>query len=172
MRKYGYDQFTVKELIRANDWTYLCDLERKVIVAFGTTTPRGYNTAEGGEGATTPLDKAYREEHCRKTSEAVKLAWSQPEYRAAHMVAFSGEQFRSAISKSMQAKWKDPELRPTLERNFKKANEKLREIQRAATRHISCGICSKSFDVKPSNKRAKYCSIACSAMARRKGQIK
>lgn len=167
MRKYGYDKFVAKELVRANDWSYLCDLERKAIVAFETATPLGYNAAEGGEGATMLfLSQEAKEKHRIKARDGILKSWRTPEARAAHMAAFRGEKFRSAISRSMKTKWQDPELRPLLVEQFKKASAKLREIRKAARRHVICGICAKPFDVKPSHTTRRYCSAACGAKAR------
>ena len=45
-----YDHFDSKMLVIADDWKYLCDLEKKAILAFDTVTPNGYNVSLGGEG--------------------------------------------------------------------------------------------------------------------------
>lgn len=50
IRKYGADAFKVQTLVIADNWEYLCDLERKAIDAFGTRSPGGYNLTVGGEG--------------------------------------------------------------------------------------------------------------------------
>lgn len=50
IRKHGVAA-TVRALVQANDWGYLCDLERKAIGAYGTRAPSGYNSTDGGEGA-------------------------------------------------------------------------------------------------------------------------
>lgn len=49
IRKYG-EVFSVKTLVEADDWEYLCDLEKRAILAYGTKYPRGYNVTDGGEG--------------------------------------------------------------------------------------------------------------------------
>lgn len=50
IRKYGAASFKVATLAIADNWDYLCDLEKKAIKAFGTKSPNGYNLTEGGEG--------------------------------------------------------------------------------------------------------------------------
>jgi hypothetical protein len=50
IKKYGPEDFKVETLVIANDWDYLCDLERKAIAAFNTKSPNGYNLTDGGEG--------------------------------------------------------------------------------------------------------------------------
>jgi group I intron endonuclease len=60
LRKYGPSSFSKKILVVADNWDYLCDLERKAIVAFGTRHPSGYNMTEGGEGVIGPRSAADR----------------------------------------------------------------------------------------------------------------
>jgi hypothetical protein len=60
VRKYKPENFLVKTLVIANDWDYLCDLERKAIVAFKTRHPLGYNMTDGGEGVVGPKDEKTR----------------------------------------------------------------------------------------------------------------
>ena len=50
IRKYGSRGFSAKVLVAASDWNYLCELEQKAIVAFGTMSPGGFNLTAGGEG--------------------------------------------------------------------------------------------------------------------------
>jgi len=50
IRKYGSRGFSAKVLVVASDWDYLCELEQKAIVAFGTMAPTGFNLTAGGEG--------------------------------------------------------------------------------------------------------------------------
>lgn len=49
IRKYG-DIFDRKILVIADDWKYLCELEKKAIEAYNTFKPNGYNLTKGGEG--------------------------------------------------------------------------------------------------------------------------
>lgn len=167
MRKYGAESFSIKELVRANDWEYLCDLERKVIVAFDTCAPRGYNTAEGGEGATgVGFSQEARDLHKKRLSKSVTRSWKDPEIRARHMTAFTGEKFRNAIRSSMVARWKDPEFRPALEESLKKATIKLRENQHAARLEKKCAVCNGAFSVKRSRNKRKCCSFECGIKSR------
>jgi hypothetical protein len=50
MRKYGEGAFKCRVLVRSDNWDYLCLLEQRAIVAFGTRYPTGYNLTDGGEG--------------------------------------------------------------------------------------------------------------------------
>ena len=51
MRKFGADGHRAEVLVIADDWEYLCDLERRAIAAYATLAPHGYNLTTGGEGA-------------------------------------------------------------------------------------------------------------------------
>jgi group I intron endonuclease len=57
IRKYGKEAISIKVLVIANDWKYLCELERNAIKSFGTKHPNGYNMTGGGEGAFDPTDE-------------------------------------------------------------------------------------------------------------------
>lgn len=52
LKKYGRENALARTLVIANDWDYLCELERKAIVAYGTKVPNGYNMTDGGETPT------------------------------------------------------------------------------------------------------------------------
>jgi hypothetical protein len=49
--KHGASAALVETLVVADDWKYLCDLERRAIAAFGTRAPNGLNLTDGGDGA-------------------------------------------------------------------------------------------------------------------------
>lgn len=51
MRKHGTETATVETLVIADDWGYLCDLEKQAIAALGTRSPLGLNMTDGGDGA-------------------------------------------------------------------------------------------------------------------------
>ena len=51
MRKYA-GQYSSETLIISDDWKYLCELERRAIVVYGTKNPNGHNLTDGGEGVT------------------------------------------------------------------------------------------------------------------------
>lgn len=63
LRKYGASSVKLRTLVVANDWKYLCDLERRAIAAYGTKIPAGYNVTEGGDGA---LGYSHTKEHLDK----------------------------------------------------------------------------------------------------------
>lgn len=50
LRKYCPSSAKVTTLVIADDWSYLCELETKAIIAFGTKAPNGYNLTDGGDG--------------------------------------------------------------------------------------------------------------------------
>jgi hypothetical protein len=77
LRKYKPENFDIKTLVIANDWQYLCDLEVKVIEAFGTKHPFGYNMTNGGEGVVGPKGPGFSE----KVSIAQKKRYERPEER-------------------------------------------------------------------------------------------
>lgn len=67
IRKYG--SFEMLTLMVASDWSYLCEIERRAIVAFGTRAPLGYNMTDGGEGV---VGVVRTEEQRRRASESRK----------------------------------------------------------------------------------------------------
>ena len=77
LRKYGSDQFQIKTLVIANDWEYLCDLEKKAIIALQTRYPHGYNMTDGGEGIIGPKS----EDFPGIVSKAQKKRYQCPEQR-------------------------------------------------------------------------------------------
>lgn len=83
LRKYGPDSFDVKTLVIANDFQYLCDLEVKVIAAFGTKYPNGYNMTDGGEGVVGPKGDDFP----MKVSIAQKKRFERPEEREKARIA-------------------------------------------------------------------------------------
>jgi hypothetical protein len=78
LRKYKPENFVVRTLVIANDWSYLCDLERKAIAALGTRYPAGYNMTDGGEGIVGPKG----DDFIAKVSVAQKKRFQDPEQRA------------------------------------------------------------------------------------------
>lgn len=60
IRKYGAENFYVKTLLIADDWNYLCEIERRAIVSFKTFSPDGYNLTPGGEGVVGSRDSRVR----------------------------------------------------------------------------------------------------------------
>ena len=60
LRKYQPENFKIETLVMANDWLYLNELEAKVIAAFGTRHPAGYNMTDGGGGTQGPISEKAR----------------------------------------------------------------------------------------------------------------
>lgn len=50
IKEYGITLSSVGTLVIADDWNYLCDLERKAIISYKTKFPHGYNMTDGGNG--------------------------------------------------------------------------------------------------------------------------
>lgn len=75
LRKYQPENFKIETLVMANDWLYLNELEAKVIAAFGTRHPAGYNMTDGGGGTQGPISEKARE----NISRAQKLRYQRPE---------------------------------------------------------------------------------------------
>ena len=78
LRKYGRDAVSARTLVIADDWGYLCLLEKSAIKAYNTLAPNGYNCTLGGEGVLgLPCEPATREKISkantgRKLTEAQK----------------------------------------------------------------------------------------------------
>lgn len=81
IRKYG-DSFELKVLLIANDWSYLCEMERRAIKVFSTKSPDGYNLTDGGEGCAGMVRSAeYRArmseaKRGKKSSAPARRGWS------------------------------------------------------------------------------------------------
>jgi group I intron endonuclease len=135
IRKYGAENFKVETLVIADDWQYLCDLERKAIIAFGTRAPTGYNLTAGGEGV---LDRVHTEEAAKNMSAGQLLRQQRPEEREKMKLAakksgdIAAEKW-AAIRVDGLPKWKrekrdrtlragSPELRELISRNSKTAH--------------------------------------------------
>ena len=78
IRKYGAENFSVRTLAIADDWDYLCDLERRAIVAFNCKSPHGYNITNGGEGT---AGRDITEEQRKVISKAQKKRYERKEER-------------------------------------------------------------------------------------------
>lgn len=69
IKKYGIDAARLSTIVIADDWEYLCELEKKAIAAYETLAPNGYNLTAGGEGV---IGLKMSEEAKAKMSEAKK----------------------------------------------------------------------------------------------------
>jgi group I intron endonuclease len=65
--KYGVDNFKFEVLVYADDRDYLNDLEQKVIAAYGTMSPNGYNLDSGG-GVSRTISEETREKLKARTA--------------------------------------------------------------------------------------------------------
>lgn len=168
MRKYGWENFLVKTLAIANDWEYLCDLEKKAIVAFKTTAPEGYNSTEGGDGV---IGFEVTDELREKLSSRVKAAFADPEMRARHKEGCLKESRRKLISEKLKLWNADPKNAESKVRNFLKSFETRMAVTKSRKISISCAACRSDFLVNPSDRHRKYCSQKCAAAGRVTGAI-
>jgi group I intron endonuclease len=64
IRKYGENSFSAEVLLIADDWDFICEMERRAIVAFKARFPGGYNLTDGGESGYsythTPAERAWQ----------------------------------------------------------------------------------------------------------------
>lgn len=67
LRLYGRDAVKLETLVIADDWRYLCELEKRAILAFGTKWPLGLNKSSGGQ-----WPSGHTEETRKKLSDAAK----------------------------------------------------------------------------------------------------
>jgi hypothetical protein len=144
LRKYKPEAFKVETLVIANDWEYLCYLEKKAIVAFKTKYPSGYNMTDGGEGvvrtvltdsARANISRAQRARYARpeqrdkllaygrKGQAAVSEKWSQERIDGkakwqrlarAKRARAGSPEHRAKISKAVKATMAKPEVKAIL----------------------------------------------------------
>lgn len=78
IRKYKTEAFNVTTLVVADDWNYLCSLEKAAISAFNTKLPYGYNLTDGGEGL---IGYEFTDEARQAVSLAQKTRYSREDQR-------------------------------------------------------------------------------------------
>jgi group I intron endonuclease len=121
-RKHGPENFKREVLVIADDWEYLCDLERKAIAAFGSKSPSGYNLTDGGEGIA-----GLTEESREKMAASMRKAWERTKPgRLGHLAAMRAKKDeamavkgaedarREKIAKTMTEVCKDESARERL----------------------------------------------------------
>lgn len=132
LRKYGHENFKLVTLVIADDWDYLCELERRAIAAFGTLAPAGYNMTLGGEGVVGPRGEDFR----AKVAKAQKVRFANPEERRRmKRIAESIDPKTRAIAHAKAAAtMRTPEYRERASARTKAqfASEESRERARAA----------------------------------------
>lgn len=101
LSKYG-GAVEFKVLVIANDWDFLCELERRAILAFNTRAPFGYNMTDGGEG--TPGIKVAPEVIERRRQGLLGKRWT-PEARARWSAKCKGR------TPTLEARWKMAEAK-------------------------------------------------------------
>jgi group I intron endonuclease len=144
LRKYGPKSFIVKELVIANNYEYLKDLEVKAIKSFNTKAPHGYNMTDGGDGV---FGVVITEEGRSRRRAAQKKSFQDPARRQRHKDAQRCpelREFRSVKAKNADAKtrnliseaqkelWKSPEYKKKMSARPKKTriNDGLNRWQR------------------------------------------
>jgi hypothetical protein len=119
IRKHGPERFTVKTLVEASDWEYLCGLEKAAIKKFQTLAPSGYNATSGGDGV-VGLDLTTKEKHRLNTAIATKEAWATSTLRENRAKSQARPEFkelhRKATSDGVKRMYADPvKLQKTLD---------------------------------------------------------
>lgn len=121
IRKYGAHAFLRAVISEHATEEEALVAERHAIMSLGTMAPTGYNTAEGGRGATgdfmsaEALARWARPEFREKVTAAVRATKATPECRA-RLSAAARERSRRPESRAAQAdaqaaRWADPEYR-------------------------------------------------------------
>lgn len=106
IQKYGKESFKVQTLLIA-DWDYLCMMEPKAIVLYGTKAPNGYNLTDGGDGVPgVPRTPKYR----KKLSQAMSGRTLSEEHRKAISsgIPWKGKkrpEHAAKMSKTMKQVW-------------------------------------------------------------------
>lgn len=120
IRHYGKENFDFDVLVVA-DRQYCLELEAKMIVAYSTLTPNGYNICGGGEGPVAALrgenhpwfGKKFTEEHREKIGAGHRGQKRSQEFcekiRAINIGKTISEEQRQKISKSLTGKKLTPE---------------------------------------------------------------
>ncbi len=125
--KHGEAAFSIELAGNAEDWEALVQLERTLIVAHLSLSPRGYNMTAGGDGLyrPTPDVRAAQSQRMRihyasaearaAQGEKQRKASASPELRAlrgaAIKAAHSKPEARAANAERARARWASPEMR-------------------------------------------------------------
>ena len=121
IQKYGRDKFTLQVLVVASQ-AYCYELEAKVIAAFNTITPNGYNICSGGKGAIGIFGEAngmFGRKHSQKTIEKMRARASgkvvssetREKMRQARLGKKHSPEHREKTRISKKLSWQDPEYR-------------------------------------------------------------
>ena len=133
IRKYGASSLTKQPLVISDDWGYLCLLEQKAIISFGTKNPKGYNSTDGGEGT---VGLVFTPERLAKHSVVIKEAMNRPEVKAKHSLSKRIEcnsdkgrarlrkiharpDVKAKVSENAKRNWENPALRKRMTESIK-----------------------------------------------------
>ena len=111
IRKYGPPN--VRMLIRG-DINYLSELEPRLIEAYGTLVPGGYNLDEGGR---------YRAGLSDVERKAASDRWKDPEYRKKIIEATHTPEANARRSEAMKKVWQRPGYREAVAEKISKGNK-------------------------------------------------
>jgi len=130
---YGKEQFEIRIILVGNDAKYLIHMEPKLIAAYGTRAPNGYNLTDGGEGVAgcefTPEAKAFRSKQASRANANLNFRLAQragviamhadPDRKEAwRLKAVAGmrtEESRRKRSEASKIRMADPEHRKRIE---------------------------------------------------------
>lgn len=111
IKQYGKKSFDVRTLVIADDWNYLCELEKRAIAAFGTFGHGGYNQTIGGDGV-AELSSEAKAKHRANTISGTKQAWDTGTLRKSRSEVFATaefkEQHKAATSAGVRRMYDDP----------------------------------------------------------------
>lgn len=127
IRKYGYDSFSVKQLLQINNYEKLKEAEKRAIKRHKTKVPFGYNLTDGGDGVLgmkkTKKDRA-------ELSKAQKLSFQNPARKKKHLEAVRTEEYRRKQSENTRRRMTDPSYIEYLSQKMKEKwqDEEYREL--------------------------------------------
>lgn len=106
-RKYK-DQMRVQVLLMGPaDYCFM--MEQRIVDAYGTLSPNGYNQTGGGIGGRTPAPEVT----ARRTS-SLKALWEDPDFRELERQRRWTPEARGRRAREAKARWDDPEKKAAL----------------------------------------------------------
>lgn len=112
MKKYGVENFLMRQIKNCGTWEELCLWEKRTIIEKNTKVPNGYNITDGGEGA---FGVKRSDEFKKKLSENKKLFYKDEEKRKEQSInSIRTHNTKEALVKSKirsKSLWKDCDYR-------------------------------------------------------------
>ena len=106
MRKYGKNNFSVKQIVEMKSWKEICEWEIEMILTRDTLAPNGYNETMGGEGTCGVI---YTKEQRIKISKRMKEAF-----------AIDHNKIKVIIKKTAKTLKENPDIQINRNKNHKK----------------------------------------------------